>query len=264
MFRERLRNSVRLGGLSCSLLLVSVAPAWASGGVSWVALVPGLNALPPYTVTATMVAALLVLFAWSANRRLVAARREGTELVPDEKLTIRNSAELVVGAITSMTVGVLGDAGRRYAPLFGTFFIFILMANLLGLVPGFAPPTDNFNITFGLGVASFLAYNAIGIRSQGLSNYLKHFVGPVWWLAVLMVPLEIIDNIVRPASLALRLAGNMTGDHLVLSIFTDLTKIVIPVVFYFLGAFVCLVQAFVFTLLSVIYVSLAMGHDADH
>jgi len=247
-----------------TLAVVLVEPARASGGVTWFALIPGVNTIWPHTVGATLVSLLLVLFAWAAGRQLEAARGRGTALVPDENLSLRNAAELLVGAVHSMTEGVLGKPGKQYAALFGTFFIFILMANLLGLVPGFAPPTDNFNITFALGIASFLGFNAIGIRRQGLVNYAKHFVGPVWWLAVLMIPLELIDNMVRPASLALRLAGNMTGDHLVLSIFTDLTKFVIPVVFYFLGAFVSLVQAFVFTLLSIIYVSLAVGHADEH
>jgi F-type H+-transporting ATPase subunit a len=207
---------------------------------------------------------LLVAFAFIANRQLAAARAAGTDLVPDERLSIRNLAELLVGGVQSITTGVLGAAGLRYVPLFGSFFIFILIANLMGLLPGFAPPTSDFNVTFGLGVASFLAYNAIGIRANGLVEYFKHFVGPIWWLGVLMVPLELIDNFVRPVSLALRLFGNMTGDHLVLEIFTDLTKLVIPVVFYMLGAFVSLIQAFVFTLLTVIYVSLAIGHAHEH
>ena len=99
-----------------------------------------------------------------------------------------------------------------------------------------------------------------GFRENGVA-YLKHFVGPIWWLGILMVPLELINNFVRPFSLALRLFGNMVGDHLVLEIFTDLTKLVIPVIFYALGAFVSLIQAFVFTLLSVIYVSLAIAHE---
>ena len=89
-------------------------------------------------------------------------------------------------------------------------------------------------------------------------------MGPIWWLGVLMVPLELIDNLVRPFSLALRLFGNMTGDHLVLEIFTGLTKFIVPVVFYFLGAFVSLIQAFVFTLLTIIYVSLSVGHGDEH
>jgi len=232
--------------------------------ITWVSLIPGLRELPAHTVHATIVMLLLVAFALIANRQLAAARAAGTALVPDERLSIRNLAELLVGGIQSITVDVLGEAGHRYVPLFGSFFIFILIGNLMGLVPGFAPPTSDFNVTFGLGVASFLVYNAIGIRANGLVEYFKHFVGPIWWLAVLMVPLELIDNLVRPVSLALRLFGNMTGDHLVLEIFTGLTKLVVPVAFYMLGAFVSLIQAFVFTLLTVIYVSLAIGHANDH
>ncbi len=233
--------------------------------IIWVGLIPGLSSLPAHTVHATLVLIALLVFARVAGRQLAAAREAGTELVPDEKLTARNMAELAVGAAVSMAEDVMGKRGTQYAPLFGTFFIFILLANLMGLVPGFAPPTGDFNITFGLGVASFVAYNVIGIRAQGVVNYAKHFVGPIWWLAVLMIPLELIDNLVRPVSLSLRLFGNMTGDHLVLEIFTGLTKLVVPVIFYFLGAFVSLIQAFVFTLLSVIYVSLAIGHgEGEH
>jgi F-type H+-transporting ATPase subunit a len=232
--------------------------------ITWISLIPGINELPPHTVHATLVMLLLIAFAWIANRQLAAAHAAGTDIVPEERLTARTLAELAVGGMQSIAQSVLGARGHRYVPLFGSFFIFILVANLMGLLPGFAPPTSDFNITFGLGVASFLAYNAIGIQSQGLVNYLKHFVGPIWWLAFLMVPLELIDNFVRPVSLALRLFGNMTGDHLVLEIFTDLTKLGIPVLFYMLGAFVSLIQAFVFTLLTVIYVSLALGHADEH
>jgi F-type H+-transporting ATPase subunit a len=231
--------------------------------ITWVSLIPTLKNLPPHTVHATFVMLLVIGFSVVANRQLAAARAAGNALVPDERLTARNLAELFVGAMHSLSEGVLGARGRRYVPLFGSFFIFILIGNLLGLVPGFAPPTSDFNITFALGVASFLAYNAIGIQAQGIVEYCKHFAGPIWWLAVLMVPLELIDNLVRPVSLALRLFGNMTGDHLVLEIFTDLTKFIVPVVFYMLGAFVSLIQAFVFTLLTIIYVSLAVGHHGD-
>lgn len=163
-----------------------------------------------------------------------------------------------------MAESVLGHHGRRFVPLYGTFFIFILAANLIGLIPGFSPPTSNFNVTLALGMISFIAYNYYALKQQGLLKYLKHFVGPMVWLAPLMIPLELIDNLVRPFSLSLRLLGNMTGDHVVLEIFTDLTKVVIPVIFYFLGAFVSVVQAFVFTLLSMVYVSLAGGHVEHH
>jgi len=221
---------------------------------TWPSLIPGVA---DHTVTATLVGAFLIAWAWIARRQLAAA---ADPIVPDGRLSARNLMEIYVEQLTSIAEGVFGHGGRRYVSLYGSFFLFILVANLTGLVPGFAPPTNNFNVTFALGVCSFLMYNYYGFAEHGI-QYLRHFVGPIWWLGVLMVPLELIDNCVRPFSLALRLFGNMTGDHLVLEIFTDLTKLVVPVVFYVLGAFVSLVQAFVFTLLSIIYLALAVAHE---
>jgi len=227
---------------------------------TWVSVIPGLSALPGHAATSLLVTGALILFAYLANRQLATA---SDAAIPDDSLTLRNLAELLVEGVTGMAEGVLGHRGRRYVHLYGSFFLFILCANLIGLIPGFAPPTSNFNVTFALGVTSFVAYNVYGFREQGV-DYLKHFVGPIWWLGILMVPLELIDNFVRPFSLGLRLFGNMTGDHVVLEIFTNLTKVVVPVAFYALGAFVSLIQAFVFTLLSLVYVSLAVGHGDHH
>src|SRR6266849_159359 len=227
---------------------------------AWVEVIPGLSALPAHVATSLLVAGVLILFAYLANRQLVSV---SDAAVPDDSLTLRNIAELLVEGVSGMAEGVLGHNGRHYVPLYGSFFLFILCANLVGLLPGFSPPTSNFNVTFALGVLSFIAFNYFGFHEQGV-GYLQHFVGPIWWLGVLMVPLELIDNFVRPFSLALRLFGNMTGDHVVLEIFTDLTKVIIPVLVYMLGAFVSLVQAFVFTLLSMIYLSLALEeHEAS-
>ncbi len=226
----------------------------------WVDHIPGLSLLPGHIATSLIVSVALILFAYMAKRQLVAA---DDVAVPDDSLTCRNMAELLTQGISDMAEGVLGDRAQKYVHLYGSFFLFILVANLSGLLPGFSPPTSDFNVTLALGVLSFVAYNFYAFQEQGLA-YLKHFVGPIWWLGILMVPLELIDNFVRPFSLSLRLFGNMTGDHVVLEIFTDLTKVVIPVVFYALGAFVSLVQAFVFTLLSMVYVSLAVAHDEHH
>jgi F-type H+-transporting ATPase subunit a len=226
----------------------------------WVDHIPGLSLLPGHIATSLLVSVALILFAYMAKRQLAAA---DDVAVPDDSLTCRNMAELLTQGISDMAEGVLGDRAQKYVHLYGSFFLFILIANLSGLLPGFSPPTSNFNVTLALGVLSFVAYNFYAFQEQGLA-YLKHFVGPIWWLGILMVPLELIDNFVRPFSLSLRLFGNMTGDHVVLEIFTDLTKVVIPVVFYALGAFVSLVQAFVFTLLSMVYVSLAVAHDEHH
>ena len=226
----------------------------------WVEHIPGLSLIPGHIATSLLVSVALILFAYMAKRQLAAA---DDVAVPDDSLTCRNMAELLTQGISDMAEGVLGDRAQKYVHLYGSFFLFILIANLSGLLPGFSPPTSNFNVTLALGVLSFVAYNFYAFQEQGLA-YLKHFVGPIWWLGILMVPLELIDNFVRPFSLSLRLFGNMTGDHVVLEIFTDLTKVVIPVVFYALGAFVSLVQAFVFTLLSMVYVSLAVAHDEHH
>jgi F-type H+-transporting ATPase subunit a len=122
------------------------------------------------------------------------------------------------------------------------------------------PATDNINTTVAIGLFVFVLYNALGAKESGL-KYFAHFLGPVWWLAPLMVVIELISHLVRPMSLGLRLAGNMTGDHTVLSIFLDKYPIGIPIIFYSLGIFVCLVQAFVFTLLSMVYVGMATEHE---
>lgn len=227
---------------------------------SWVSVLPGLKLLPSHTATATLVIAALLVWAVVARRQMQAAV---DPVVPDATLTARNTLEIFVEWFVGFIEGLLGHKGRGYLHVYATFFLFILAANLIGLIPGFTPPTSNFNVTFALGVTSFCVYNYYGLQAKGV-GYLKHFLGPIWWLAVLMLPLELIDNLVRPLSLALRLFGNMTGDHLVLEIFSDLTKLIVPVVFYALGAFVSLIQAFVFTILSIIYLALALEEHEGH
>jgi len=226
-------------------------------GFTWVGAIPGLSAMPPHLVTALLVMVLLLIFGLRARAQLAAAT---DPTVPDTGFTARNIAEVLTEFITSLAEGVLGHDAPKYVPLFGSLFLFILAANLVGLLPGFTPPTDNFNITFGLGFVSFIAYNFYGIRAHGVA-YLKQFTGPLLVLAPLMIVVEGFSHLFRPASLAIRLYGNMFADHLVLGIFTNLTKVVIPVIFYALGTFVSLVQALVFTLLTMVYVGLAISHD---
>lgn len=213
--------------------------------------------IPQHTFTALVVMVMLISAAVLARWSL--ARAEDSA-VPDGSLTLRNIVELSVEFITGVVDGIIGRKGRKFVPLFGSFFLFILCANLMGLIPGFSPPTSNLNTTLGLGLVSFLAYNWFGFRAHGV-NYLKHFMGPVLFLAPLFVVLETVSHLVRPVSLGLRLFGNMFGDHLAVEIFTDLSKIGVPVVFYLLGTLVSLIQAFVFTLLSIIYVAMAVSHD---
>lgn len=219
----------------------------------------------------------VLLFAWSARRALARAR---DPVVPAEDLGSRNVAELLIGLVVSQSDAIVGKQGRKFVPYFGTFFIFILVSNLLGLVPGFYPPTSNLNTTAALAAVSFFGYNVIGLIQMG-PGYLKHFMGPMTGLParsfigklalfpVLLLSvgffllLELASHAFRPVSLALRLFGNMMGDHIVIEVFMDLTKLVVPVVFYMLGTLVSVIQAAVFMLLSMIYVSLAISHGHD-
>jgi F-type H+-transporting ATPase subunit a len=237
------------------------------------------HAFGDHTFFAIIAVLLLILFAMSARGALAKAQDPA---VPAAELGARNIAELVVQLIVSQSDAIIGKAGRKYVPFYGTFFFFILTSNLMGLLPGFAAPTANLNTTIGLALCSFIGYNVIGLREQGAS-YFKHFVGPMTslpgnsivsklaFLPVLLISvmfffiLELFSHGFRPVSLSLRLFGNMMGDHQVISAFISLTKLVVPVAFYVMGTLVSLIQAFVFTLLSMIYVALAVsGHDEEH
>lgn len=232
------------------------------GHFSWFSLIPGINLLPDHTIGAAFVAVLLILLAMRANKQLLSAKDPA---VPDRTMTARNFMEIFVEMFGDLADGVIGHGGRKYAHVYGAFFLFILFSNFLGLVPGFNPPTSNLNVTLGLGLCSFVLFNYYGVKAQGAGPYLKHFMGPVLFVAPLIFILEVIGALIRPVTLGLRLAANMSADHLVIGIFTDLTKLLVPVVFYMLGALVCVLQAFVFTLLSMIYVSLAVSHhDESH
>jgi F-type H+-transporting ATPase subunit a len=148
--------------------------------------------------------------------------------------------------------------------MFASIFFFILVNNFVGLIPGMTPATDNLNTTIGVGLFSFVIYNFYGIKENGLS-YLKHFFGPVLWLAPLMLAIELVSHAIRPLTLGLRLQGNILADHTILGVFVDMFSSVwfipVPAIFYGMGIFVSGMQAFVFTMLSMIYISMAIAHD---
>lgn len=252
-------------------------------GFTWHYLLPhGLQALlPEHTFFALLAALIVIVFGLSARSAL--ARAEDPT-IPEEKLGTRNIVELLLEyAIVRQSDAIIGKAGRKYVPYFASFFFFILFSNLMGLLPGFASPTGNLNTTLGLALVSFVGYNVIGVREQGMA-YFKQFIGPMTslpgkgflsklvFVPVLLISviffliIELFSNGFRPVSLSLRLFGNIMGDHEVIGAFTDLTKLVIPVAFYVLGTLVSVIQAFVFMVLSMIYVALAVshGHQEEH
>jgi F-type H+-transporting ATPase subunit a len=160
---------------------------------------------------------------------------------------------------TASEVGIHHPA--KYASYFGTVFIFILFMNLIGIIPGFESPTMYGQVPFGLAICTFSYYNTMGLRELGLWKYLAQLAGPVWWLAWLMIPIEVISHLARPLSLSFRLFGNMYAGEQVTGVFLSLTYLVMPAVFMGLHVFVALLQTYVFTLLTMIYVSLATSHE---
>jgi F-type H+-transporting ATPase subunit a len=204
---------------------------------------------------------LLTLAGFSIKNAL---SKEGSVL-PDEKFSIRNIFEiLTIDFLFDLFTNMLGSKERAklYFPLLGASFFYILFANFLGIIPGFLPPTGNFNVPVACALVIFVMYNFYGFKENGLS-YLKHFAGPVIFLAPLMFIIEVISHLVRPISLSLRLFMNITGDHLILGVFTNLLHYIIPAIFIGLGIFVSFLQAFIFTVLSAIYISLATTHEAE-
>lgn len=203
------------------------------------------------------VTSLIILFSFVGH----AALGKGEAAVkPSSAFTIKGFFEAFVEFINAFIDMVIGHAGKPMLPLFGAIFFYVLFHNLLGLAPGFSAATSNMNATLALGIFSFVIYNAIGFKHAGL-HYLAHFAGPIWWMAWLLLPIELISHLVRPFSLGMRLSVNMTADHTILGTFIDLTKVVVPVIFYGMGTFVSILQAFVFTMLSMVYVLMATADD---
>jgi len=209
-----------------------------------------------------MALVVLVFLSYGAFRYAGAVSGSGDAgLVPPPKLGMRNLFEVLADTVLGLMAGVMGEkAAKRYLPLVGTLFMFILFSNLLGLIPGFLPPTDTLKTNLALSISVFLISHAVGVREHGL-KYFKHFLGPIWWLAWLMLPIEIVSHIARPVSLAMRLMGNIVGDHKLVLVFFGILPILLPLPFMVMGVLVCVVQAVVFSLLTTVYISQAVAHE---
>jgi F-type H+-transporting ATPase subunit a len=214
------------------------------------------NISPDAIGHALLVSALLV------GAGLYIRRKSPPEVIPSGEITLGNVFEAIIEFVLGLLHDNMGRGGRKFVPLIGGLFIFILTSNLLGLLPGFLPPTENININAGCAISVFIFYQAMGLRAHGPS-YLKHFTGPIWWLAPFMLVIELIGHMARPFSLSIRLYGNIMGDHKVLEIFSGLVPLGLPVFNLALGSFVSVIQALVFSLLSTIYITLAI-EEGEH
>jgi F-type H+-transporting ATPase subunit a len=247
-------------GLSILLSLFS-SEIFASGGFTWLGGMAHSFHIPEHSITFTLIGLFLVLIGLIYRSKI---SKVSNVVIPDKGITFRNIVELYGNFIYGQCKQVIGEKeAPTYFPFIATVFIVILLSNLIGLIPGFLPPTEYLSTTLALGVFSFIYYNVVGCKEQGVVNYVKHFAGPLWYLAVLIFPIEIISNCIRPLSLALRLRSNMMGDHIVLTQFSDLAPLIIPIVFMILGILVSFIQAYVFTVLTMVYIQMAVAHH-DH
>jgi len=165
----------------------------------------------------------------------------------------QNVLEIIVGKLEDFMIEIAGPEGRFFFPFIATVFLFILISNLIGLIPGFFSPTANINTTLALALCTVVYTHIIGIRFHGV-KYIKHFLGPVWWLVPLMLPIELMGHIARVMSLSVRLFGNIFGKELVLSILFALAGFYLaPLPIMVLGILVSFIQALVFMLLATMY-----------
>ncbi|MDY0116982.1 MAG: F0F1 ATP synthase subunit A [Sulfurimonadaceae bacterium] len=192
---------------------------------------------------------------------LVKVAMSNLQLVPRGT---QNLMEAYIGGVLKMGTDVMGkENARRYLPLVATIGLFVGIANLIGVVPGFEAPTAFLEFALTLAICVFIYYNFEGIRRQGIIAYFKHFFGPVWWLAWLMFPIEIVSHLSRLVSLSFRLFGNVKGDDMFLMVILMLAPWIMPMVPFALLTFMALLQAFIFMMLTYVYLGSAIAVD-DH
>ncbi|MCL6519702.1 MAG: F0F1 ATP synthase subunit A [Armatimonadetes bacterium] len=192
------------------------------------------------------------------------------ELVPTSHR--QNFVEFIVASLDDFTRGVIGPEGREYTPFIGTLFIYILVMNLLGLIPPLRSPTSNLSTTVSLALIVFVMFNVAGIRKLGFVNYLKQMLHGPPWLWILIFPIELIGMLARPLSLSIRLYGNIFGEETVLAVLASLTFVVIPYIIalptqfpiMLFAIFTSFIQALVFTMLSATYIAMAIAGSEEH
>ncbi len=199
-----------------------------------------------------------VVYSWVVMAMLIilgALGAKSISMIPNKG---QNVFEMIISSLEEFMVSVAGEEGRWFFPLVATIFIYIFVSNLVGLIPGFFPPTASLNTTLSCAIPVFVFTHIIGIKYHG-THYIHHFTGPVWWMIPIIMPIEVIGHVARVLSLSFRLFGNMMGHELVLGILFMLAgAFFAPLPIMALGIFVAFVQAFIFFLLSVMYFSAAM------
>lgn len=213
----------------------------------------GEHLIPMHLIMATFVLLFsFIFFGWLGSR--ISVETPGK---------IQHILEMVIEFLHNQLEEIVGHGGKRFLNIIGTIGIFILFSNLLGLIPGMGAPTSNINVPAGCAVIVFLYYNFQGIRQQGVGKYLAHFMGPVWWLSPLMIPIEVISHLARPFSLTVRLFANIFAEELLIVVFFGLVPLFLPLPFMAYAIFGGFLQAFIFVTLTMVYLAGAVAVE-DH
>ena len=209
--------------------------------------------IPAHIVISLIVTVFLILIFGLASRKL--------SLVPSK---LQSILEIIIQTFENLLTDFIGEKGKKYLPMVATVGLFILFCNLAGLVPGFMAPTSNFNVTVGCALVVFIYYHWQGIKAQGLFKYFKHFLGPIPFLAPLLLPIEIISHFSRPVSLSMRLYGNIFAEELLIVVIASIIPFFLPLPFMVMAIFTAVIQAFVFVMLACIYIAGAVVHEEEH
>ncbi len=185
----------------------------------------------------------------------------GRRVSKDNPSSFQQFLEMIVGGLRDLLHDIVGPHSDRFLPIIGGFAVFIFVSNIFGLFFFLQPPTANINTTVALGLTAFLYYNYQGVRAQGIGHYLAHFGGPIWWLAPLMFIIEVIGHFARILSLAMRLFGNIFGEHTATGIFMGMLPFVLPWPMMGLGIFGAFLQTFVFIMLTMVYIGGAVAAE---
>jgi F-type H+-transporting ATPase subunit a len=254
------------------LLIVSVVNALLGPLVRAVLEPLGVHFDPDHDVIPNYIVMILLIVAGAAALGLFIRSRLSVENPGKLQILLEDG----VRAVTALLEEWIGPKGRRFLPLVGTLGFFILVGNYMGLVPGLMAPTSSINVTLGCAITIWVYYHFQGIREQGIVGYVKHFWAPPgapWWIGFIMFPIELISHTSRVMSLSLRLFGNIFGEELVILILFSIIPFLVPLPMMFLGLITGGLQAFIFMLLSIIYLQGAVavehehdehGHDAPH
>jgi F-type H+-transporting ATPase subunit a len=202
--------------------------------------------IPTHVTYTWLVMGFLILVSFLATRRL--------SINPG---SIQNIMEVIIDSFYTLLLDTMGESGKKFFPLIATIGLFILVSNVLGLIPGFESPTGNLNTNLCMALIVFCLTHIMGVKIQGW-KYLKQFVGPNPWLAPLMIPIELVGHIARPVSLTFRLFGNIEGGHIVLAVILLLVPLLVPLPILVLKLLICFIQTLVFMLLSMMYIAGAM------